>query len=72
MATLFQDLSGSAWSNVGEKMRILAPYLWPHKSNMVKLRVFVCFILLVLARFINVYVPIYNKLLSKNIRLKQV
>lgn len=57
------DLSGSAWSNVGEKMRILAPYLWPHKSNMVKLRVFVCFILLVLARFINVYVPIYNKLL---------
>uniref|UniRef100_A0A914VW61 ATP-binding cassette sub-family B member 6 n=1 Tax=Plectus sambesii TaxID=2011161 RepID=A0A914VW61_9BILA len=51
----------STWSNLWTKMRLMMPYIWPKKSKMLQLRVFVCFALLVIGRVMNVYLPLYYK-----------
>ncbi|XP_076242345.1 ABC transporter ATP-binding protein/permease Hmt-1 [Calliopsis andreniformis] len=53
--------TGSTWKNAWYKLNTLAPFLWPKKSLMLQLRVIFCFVLLISGRFINLYVPIYNK-----------
>uniref|UniRef100_A0A224XIP0 ATP-binding cassette sub-family B member 6 n=1 Tax=Panstrongylus lignarius TaxID=156445 RepID=A0A224XIP0_9HEMI len=53
----------STWSQFSKKVRILAPFVWPRKSIQLQLRVIFCLALLVAGRFINVYVPIYSKLI---------
>ncbi|XP_054008432.1 ATP-binding cassette sub-family B member 6 [Hylaeus anthracinus] len=53
--------NSSAWANSWYKIKTLAPFLWPEKSFTLQLRVIFCFTLLIAGRFINLYVPIYNK-----------
>lgn len=51
----------STFSNFWQKLCLLAPFLWPKKNIPLQLRVIFCFMLLVLGRVVNIYVPIYNK-----------
>lgn len=64
-----EGLSGtptsSTWNQFAKKVRILVPFIWPRKSMQLQLRVIFCLALLVAGRFINVYVPIYSKLIGK-------
>ncbi|KZC11789.1 ATP-binding cassette sub-family B member 6, mitochondrial [Dufourea novaeangliae] len=53
--------TSSAWNNALYKIKTLAPFLWPKKSFLLQLRVTFCFVLLILGRLINLYVPVYNK-----------
>ncbi|KAK2576197.1 hypothetical protein KPH14_008402 [Odynerus spinipes] len=55
------DDNTSTWKNAWYKIKILAPFLWPKANILLQLRVMVCFGLLIAGRFINLYVPIYNK-----------
>ena len=52
---------GSTWRGLWRKTALLLPYLWPSKSFGLKIKFFVCVILLVSVRVTNVYVPVYYK-----------
>ncbi|XP_063219275.1 ATP-binding cassette sub-family B member 6 [Bacillus rossius redtenbacheri] len=54
---------GSTFRNAWKKIKTLAPFLWPQKDILLQLRVIFCFILLSGGRVINLYVPIYSKLI---------
>jgi ATP-binding cassette subfamily B (MDR/TAP) protein 6 len=56
---------GSAFRNAWKKISVLAPFLWPKKDVLLQFRVAFCFLLLVAGRGINLYVPIYSKLIGK-------
>ncbi|KAK5638748.1 hypothetical protein RI129_013043 [Pyrocoelia pectoralis] len=58
-----QNENVSTWRNFWYKIRTLAPFLWPRKDICLQLRVIICIILLAAGRVINLYVPIYNKLI---------
>ncbi|XP_076759855.1 ABC transporter ATP-binding protein/permease Hmt-1 [Xylocopa sonorina] len=60
------DDNSSTWKNAWYKIRILAPFLWP-KTFILQLRVIFCFGLLILGRLINLYVPIYNKMIVNSV-----
>ncbi|KAJ8956256.1 hypothetical protein NQ318_014990 [Aromia moschata] len=53
----------STWHNLWKKLRILSPFLWPKKDVMLQFRVIFCFFLLAGGRVVNLYVPIYQKLI---------
>ncbi|KAF5282611.1 hypothetical protein FQR65_LT14206 [Abscondita terminalis] len=55
--------NASTWRNVFQKLRTLAPYLWPKRDLFLQIRVLLCIMLLAAGRAINLYVPIYNKLI---------
>ena len=61
---------GSTFKNVFKKLRTLAPFLWPKKDCVLQFRVLICFVLLIAGRGINLYVPIYSKLIGKLIHMK--
>src|SRR6185436_14414043 len=51
------DEDASTWSDFFEKMRKLLPFLWPEKNRVLQFLVFVCFLLMVTGRLVNVLVP---------------
>lgn len=53
--------NGSTFRNGWKKMKTLLPFLWPKKSLQLQCQVIFCIFLLLVGRFVNVYVPIYNK-----------
>ncbi|KAI2474119.1 ATP binding cassette (ABC) transporter subfamily B member [Diabrotica virgifera virgifera] len=53
----------STWSNFWKKLKILSPFLWPKKDFVLQLKVLVCFLLLGGGRVVNLFVPIYQKLI---------
>ncbi|KAK0175312.1 hypothetical protein PV327_009070 [Microctonus hyperodae] len=57
-----QNDNSSTWKNAWYKVKTLAPFLWP-TDWILELRVVFCFVLLIGGRVINLYVPIYNKLI---------
>lgn len=64
---LFQtNENRSTWNNLLRKIKTLSPFLWPKKDFCLQFRVIFCFLLLAGGRVINLYVPIYNKLIGKN------
>jgi ATP-binding cassette subfamily B (MDR/TAP) protein 6 len=56
---------GSTFRNFWRKIKRLFPYIWPKKDCLLQLRVFFCFILLIMGRALNLFVPIYNKKIGK-------
>ncbi|XP_013773595.1 ATP-binding cassette sub-family B member 6, mitochondrial-like [Limulus polyphemus] len=60
----------STFSNLWQKSRKLAPFIWPKKSFRLQIRVIMCFTLLVLGRISNVYVPIFNKKIVNSLSLQ--
>ncbi|XP_026680764.1 ATP-binding cassette sub-family B member 6, mitochondrial-like [Diaphorina citri] len=50
--------TGSTWAGAAKKIKTLAPFLWPKKSALLKLQVIICILLLIIARVINLFVPI--------------
>ncbi|XP_049781769.1 ATP-binding cassette sub-family B member 6 [Schistocerca cancellata] len=54
---------GSTFRNFWSKLKKLFPFLWPKKSILLELRVIFCLLLLAGGRIINLYVPIYSKLI---------
>nr|CAD7454226.1 unnamed protein product [Timema tahoe] len=58
---------GSTFRNAWAKIKTLAPFLWPKKDCVLQLRVMFCFFLLACGRVINLYVPIYNKLIVNSL-----
>ncbi|XP_008474041.1 ATP-binding cassette sub-family B member 6, mitochondrial-like [Diaphorina citri] len=59
--------TGSTWAGAAKKIKTLAPFLWPKKSALLKLQVIICILLLIIARVINLFVPIYNRLLVNSL-----
>ena len=55
---------GSTFRNAWKKMKTLAPFLWPRKDIFLQFRVIFCFVLLVAGRVINLYVPIFSKMIG--------
>ncbi|XP_066467709.1 ATP-binding cassette sub-family B member 6 [Tiliqua scincoides] len=53
--------SRSTWRGFGQKIRLLADYIWPHGSSPLQWLVIFCMMLMGLERVINVFVPIYYK-----------
>ncbi|XP_059174693.1 ATP-binding cassette sub-family B member 6-like isoform X2 [Physella acuta] len=58
---------GSTWRNVFAKMKMMLPYVWPKGSSLLQFVVGVCLILLALGRAVNVFVPIYSKLIVNSL-----
>ncbi|CAH2246733.1 jg8798 [Pararge aegeria aegeria] len=58
-----RDDNRSTFRNVFVKLRTLLPFLWPKKSVCLQIYVFICILALVAGRAINLYVPIYNKMI---------
>ncbi|CAG9854344.1 unnamed protein product [Phyllotreta striolata] len=61
----------STWSNFWKKVKVLSPFLWPKKDLALQFRVFICFILLAGGRVINLYVPIYQKLIVDSMSVEE-
>lgn len=55
----------STWKNFWKKIKTLMPFMWPKKDVILQFRVLFCFLLLAGGRVVNLYVPIYNKLIGK-------
>ena len=55
---------GSTFRNAWKKIKILAPFLWPRKDIFLQFRVMFCFVLLAAGRVINLYVPIFSKMIG--------
>jgi len=53
----------STWAGVWGKITRLIPYMWPARSSSLQLRVIFCVLLIVAVRVINVWVPIYHKII---------
>lgn len=62
-----QEDTSSTWKNAWYKIKALAPFLWPEKDILLQFRVLICFILLICGRLINLYVPIYNKMIVNSV-----
>ncbi|KAJ8953628.1 hypothetical protein NQ314_007233 [Rhamnusium bicolor] len=56
----------STWNNFWKKTKILSPFLWPRKDVLLQFRVLICFVLLAGGRVVNLYVPIYQKLIVES------
>lgn len=53
----------STWSGLKENIRMMIPIVWPKGSFWRQFLVFVCFIILVSGRVVNLFVPEYTKLI---------
>ncbi|CAG9770126.1 unnamed protein product [Ceutorhynchus assimilis] len=62
--------NSSTWRNFWKKMNTLMPFMWPKKDCCLQFRVLFCIILLVAGRVVNLYVPIYNKLIVDSLAEK--
>lgn len=51
----------STWKGLYKKFKMLAPFIWPAKSIKLQIYVVICFLLLVVGRVTNVFVPLYSK-----------
>ncbi|CAH0548530.1 unnamed protein product [Brassicogethes aeneus] len=63
--------NSSTWKNAYKKMKTLAPFLWPKRDCSLQLRVMFCFLLLAFGRVVNLYVPIYNKMIVDSMTLDE-
>ncbi|KAK7867398.1 hypothetical protein R5R35_003828 [Gryllus longicercus] len=54
---------GSTFRNFFSKMRTLVPYMWPKRDLKLQCYVLICIALLLGGRVINLYVPLYSKLI---------
>jgi ATP-binding cassette, subfamily B (MDR/TAP), member 6 len=52
---------GSTFRNAWKKLKTLMPFLWPKGSFQLQLQVIFCILLMLTGRFVNIYVPLYNK-----------
>jgi len=57
------EKDGSTWAGAWGKLTRLIPYMWPAKSASLQLRVIFCVLLIIAVRVINVWVPIYHKII---------
>ena len=46
--------------------------MWPKKDVLLQFRVLICFVLLAAGRAINLYVPIYSKLIGKFLKINLI
>ena len=58
------DEGASTWSDFFEKMRKLLPFLWPKKNQWLQFLVFICFLLMITGRIVNVLVPRQLKIVT--------
>ena len=54
---------GSTFANILSKFKLLFPYVWPKGHPFLQLQVVICFLILASGRVINLYVPIYYKII---------
>uniref|UniRef100_A0A6M2DCA8 ATP-binding cassette sub-family B member 6 n=1 Tax=Xenopsylla cheopis TaxID=163159 RepID=A0A6M2DCA8_XENCH len=64
-----QANQGSTFRNFWRKIKVLAPFLWPKKDFLLQFRVIFCLLLLAAGRVINLFVPIYNKMIVDSITI---
>lgn len=63
------DENRTTFTNLWSKMRILFPFLWPRNSGFLQVHVFICILCLIGGRVINLYVPIYSKLIVDSLSI---
>ncbi|KAL4222048.1 ATP-binding cassette sub- B member 6 [Mactra antiquata] len=63
--------TGSTWSNVWKKLKLMLPYVWPKGSLWRQAIVAGCIIILAAGRGINVFVPLYNKYIVNSLTYDQ-
>ncbi|XP_025090569.1 ATP-binding cassette sub-family B member 6, mitochondrial-like [Pomacea canaliculata] len=51
----------STWANIGHKIKLMIPLVWPKGSLFLQTIVVICLGLLVCGRIVNLYVPLYNR-----------
>lgn len=61
----------SAWRNVLVKMKMMLPYVWPKGSPGLQVTVGLCLVLLGVGRAVNVFVPVYSKLIVNSMSYDQ-
>ncbi|CAO1384049.1 unnamed protein product [Diamesa hyperborea] len=66
------DENRSTFRNGWTKLKTLMPFLWPKRSFLLQLRVVFCFLLLFGGRVINLFVPIYNKMIVDSLSIHNV
>lgn len=54
---------GSTFANILRKCKLLLPYVWPKGHPLLQFQVLACFLILASGRVINLYVPIYYKVI---------
>ncbi|CAH0398324.1 unnamed protein product [Chilo suppressalis] len=59
--------NSSTFRNVFGKLRVLLPFLWPRKDLCLQIYVFICILALIAGRIVNLYVPIYSKLIVNSL-----
>ncbi|CAG4971826.1 unnamed protein product [Colias eurytheme] len=64
-----RDENRSTFRNVFSKLRTLLPFLWPKNSLWLQIYVLICILALIAGRVINLYVPIYNKLIVNSLSI---
>ena len=62
---------GSTFGSLWIKTKLMFPYIWPKGHPILQLRVIICFVILVAARVVNLYVPIYYKKIVNGLSPKQ-
>nr|XP_039256085.1 ATP-binding cassette sub-family B member 6, mitochondrial-like [Styela clava] len=53
--------SGSTWSGIKLKVKLLWPYMWPSGNVLLQINVMICIGCLVAGRVVNLFVPIFYK-----------
>lgn len=66
------DLQSSTWRNTWRKIQILSPFLWPKKNLELQFRVIFCFLLLMLGRVVNVFTPVFSKLIINSMSIEPI
>ncbi|XP_075977677.1 ABC transporter ATP-binding protein/permease Hmt-1 isoform X2 [Anticarsia gemmatalis] len=62
-----KDDNRSTFRNVFSKLRTLLPFLWPRKSACLQIYVLICILALLAGRAVNLFVPIYSKLIVNSL-----
>ncbi|ESO01170.1 hypothetical protein HELRODRAFT_192396 [Helobdella robusta] len=64
-----RDRQRSTWMGFKKKMILLWPFMWPRGSLPLQFCVFVCFLLLIAGRVVNLFTPIYYKLIIDSLTI---
>ncbi|CAH8529672.1 unnamed protein product [Heterobilharzia americana] len=54
-------ISENVWVRRIRRLKIVSPFIWPRHQKTIQLRVFACFLLLIIGRGVNLYSPILYK-----------
>ncbi|XP_077298500.1 ABC transporter ATP-binding protein/permease Hmt-1 [Arctopsyche grandis] len=72
LSARINDENRSAFRNAFVKIKTLLPFMWPQNDSILQFRVLICVLTLLAGRIINLYVPIYSKLIVDSISIPPI